>query len=280
MLHVGTDEAGYGPVLGPLVIAGAVYEVKGARVPRGDRRVRDSKVVYRQGGRDALAEVLGPFLDLDAPVTLSALLERLSVAGDPRAAYAWYGDVSDPVPQPGRAPRSFRRILVNPVCERAFNRGSRGPGGKAGLLFVETMRIVKRALDSAPGHDADVVCDKHGGRNAYAALLMQEFVPSTLIAEREGAASSIYRMVCRGRRIRIRFVRRGEDADAAVALASMAAKYVRELFMESLNRFFASRIEGLKPTAGYYKDGRRFLGDVESELERLRVDRADLVRRC
>ena len=262
VLHIGTDEAGYGPLLGPLVVAGAVFDGR----PRRRAEIDDSKVVYARGGRDALAAALGPYLRARGPVRLSALLEAHSVRGDPRDAYAWYGDVEDPVPAPGAAPRGFRRLLVNPVCEREFNAGCGEWGGKAGVLFRETCRVVRSALAAFPEGDADVVCDKHGGRNRYAALLMAEFRPASLITERETAARSSYRMQLGGRSVRIRFVRRADGSDGAVALASMAAKYVRELFMQGFNEFFRARLDGLRPTAGYYGDGRRFLSDVEPVL--------------
>ena len=79
--------------------------------------------------------------------------------------------------------------------------------------------------------------------------------------------------------MRVRFLRKADAVDPAAALASMTAKYVRELFMESLNAFFAARVEGLKPTAGYYSDGRRFLADVEDVLGELECGRDGFVRR-
>ncbi len=60
----------------------------------------------------------------------------------------------------------------------------------------------------------------------------------------------------------------------------MAAKYVRELFMEGLNDFFRAKIDGLRPTAGYYQDGRRFLGEVERVLGDLDCPRDAFVRVC
>lgn len=235
-------------------------------------------MVYGRGGRAALARVLGPYLGLGAPVSLQALLARLSVRGDPRGDYPWYGDVVDPEPAAGEAPAAFRRLYVNPVCARDFNAGCTGPGGKAGLLFRETMRLVRRALADAPERDAVVVCDRHGGRRRYAALLMAELEPATLVTERESAAVSSYRLQRGGRAIRIRFARQADATDKPVALASMAAKYVRELFMEGLNDYFSARVADLRPTAGYYQDGRRFLRDVESVLGELDCERDAFVR--
>ncbi len=269
MLHVGTDEAGYGPLLGPLVVAAAVFECDHSRAGIRLPGVGDSKRVYARGGRDALARVLGSYLPLPAPgpqgasgASLGALLRNASVRADPRGAYAWYGDVEDPSLRPAEAPQGFKRLLLNPVCEREFNEGCRTRGGKAHLLFAETMRLVREALALAPEADAEVVCDKHGGRHFYAALLLAELGPSTIVAEAEGPASSRYRLTSGGRRVRIRFEAKADALDPLAGLASIGAKYLRELFMEALNRFFAGRLAGLRPTAGYVEDGRRFLADL------------------
>ena len=63
-----------------------------------------------------------------------------------------------------------------------------------------------------------------------------------------------------------------------VALASMVAKYVRELLMQRLNRFFRGQMTGLKPTAGYFKDGRRYVTEIKPVIQRLHLASSDLVR--
>jgi len=268
LLHIGTDEAGYGPLLGPLVVAGAVYDAsRRDRLPR--RGIDDSKVVYGRGGRRALAAVLGPYLGLGPPVTLSRLLARCSVRGDPRSGYPWYGEVEDGDVSGGAPPRSFRRLYVAPLCERDFNAACTRRGGKGDVLFEETMGIVRAALADHPADDADVVCDKHGGRNRYAGPLMAELGPSAIVPERESRDLSSYRLTLAGRQVRIRFRKQADAGDTPAALASMAAKYVRELFMEAFNRFFAERLPEVRPTAGYYGDARRFLRDVAPVLGEL-----------
>jgi ribonuclease HII len=277
MLRIGTDEAGYGPLLGPLVVVAAVFRDDGAGASFADAALRDSKEVYARGGRAALGRALAPYLAVPRPVTLSGLLARLSVAGDPRPGHPWYGDVSDPEVPEGPPPPSFASLLLDPICERQFNELCRGPGGKAGLLTARTLALVRRALDAHPGEPAAVLCDRHGGRKRYSAALMQALAPSTILLERETPERSQYRLVVGGREVRIAFAVRAER-DPAVALASCAAKYVRELFMESLNAFFAARIGGLRPTAGYYEDGRRFVAEVASLLDTLEGGRQAFLR--
>ena len=58
----------------------------------------------------------------------------------------------------------------------------------------------------------------------------------------------------------------------------MTAKYIRELYMEAFNAYWLGRMEGLRPTAGYAKDARRFLQDIASLIEDGRVDLTALIR--
>ena len=62
------------------------------------------------------------------------------------------------------------------------------------------------------------------------------------------------------------------------ALASMMCKYLREVCMYSFNSWWCGQIAGLRPTAGYYQDGSRWLLDVEPHLTRLGIQRQALVR--
>jgi len=63
-----------------------------------------------------------------------------------------------------------------------------------------------------------------------------------------------------------------------VALASMVAKFTRELHMMRFNRYFASLVPDIKPTAGYVQDGRRFLKEIEPILAQNGLNRDVLVR--
>ena len=279
MIYIGTDEAGYGPLLGPLVIAATVFETDAPRESIHIEGAGDSKVVYTRRGRAGLARVLAACFDTPTPRSLGALLERHSVRGDPRADYAWYGEVIDSEPATIERPPSLRDIFFNPVCEGEFNAGCHRDGSKGTVLFRETMRVLQAALDTLPEEiDVDIVCDKHGGRSRYAELLIAELGPRNIVTVREAPKESSYRLEVGGRRLSERFLAKADAGDTAVALASMTAKYIRELFMEALNAYFARHREGLRPTAGYAVDGRRFLADIAPLLDDLEVDSDKFVR--
>ncbi len=77
----------------------------------------------------------------------------------------------------------------------------------------------------------------------------------------------------------VSFALGGDGRFLPVALASMTAKYVRELLMLRFNRFFKDRLPELKPTAGYHGDARRYVTDIWPGMGRLeRVIRAKFRR--
>jgi len=71
---------------------------------------------------------------------------------------------------------------------------------------------------------------------------------------------------------------RCESWSLATALASMVAKYVRELYMIQLNAYFRSLVPDLAPTAGYGRDAWRFLDDVAAARAAAGVPDAAILR--
>jgi hypothetical protein len=60
----------------------------------------------------------------------------------------------------------------------------------------------------------------------------------------------------------------------------MAAKYVRELSMQAFNSFWADRLPGLRPTAGYPTDALRWRHDAAAAIKQAHVAADDLWRRA
>jgi hypothetical protein len=56
-----------------------------------------------------------------------------------------------------------------------------------------------------------------------------------------------------------------------VALASMLAKYIRELAMDAFNAFWLEACPGIRPTRGYPVDAQRFRDDVGRRLDELGI---------
>ncbi len=309
---IGTDEAGYGPNLGPLVISATrwrlpdalldadLYEVlaeavvatpdrpPGPAAAGGNGRLTfaDSKRLYQSGGSLAPLErgVLAALSSLGAnPRSWQTLFDTLDPAAAERAELPWYRDFDVPLPVDAEpesiavAGGQFTRTMQHAgvaldhvksriLCVPRFNDLIDRHGNKAAVLSRTTLDLVADLIAQVDHGPIRVVCDKHGGRNRYAALL-QELADTGLVQVIvESRRESRYRLRAASRQVDIRFVARGERFLPS-ALASMISKYVRELAMLALNRYWCDRADGLKPTAGYPVDARRWRDAIQQVEE-------------
>ncbi len=317
-VYAGIDEAGYGPLLGPLCVAGAAFQLPCSGDPPnlwntlqdaicrkpGDRRRRiaidDSKRL--KGPNDGKSH---PLRHLERGVLAFASLHQCPPDCDDslfthlgvslRADHPWQrGPQSIPLDHQADEiriaaaglRRSLEKARVQPLaiqCEAVdpadFNRFL-ACQNKADINFDAAMRRVNRILASAADQPAVIVIDRHGGRIHYREPLQMYFPDAYIRIAHEGETHSEYHVDRPSAPpLTIRFQVEADADHLPVALASMTAKYVRELVMYRLNRFFRSHLPELKPTAGYATDGRRFLSEVQPLMARLGITPELLVRR-
>ena len=301
---IGMDEAGLGPNLGPFVVAVSVWEVPGPPLefdfwktfasvvtntpgPHEKRlHVADSKEVFHPKRGFAALE-LGVLAALELtghePKSFDELCRHLT-GGDPNEECAedippWY--TGNPLELPFepidrticRAWRdccndhgvqliAVKAAIIEP---RKFNELICQFDNKSLVVSRVALKLL-RSVWSPDETEAFVIADKHGGRNRYDDLLAEVLDGEMIFRLQEGAERSDYRV---GKTI-LRFQPRAE-VHGPVALASMTAKYVRELAMTQFNRFWAGRIPGLKPTQGYPVDAKRFREQIKQEQRRLSI---------
>lgn len=317
-LWAGIDEAGYGPLLGPLVVAGTAFHMRGVpkegvlwrllkdavsrRFKTADGRlvVDDSKLVYTpaRGVRPLEEGVLG-FLSTLAPCPgaagdlLRALLDPQSAVEDGSPWFAGTGRASLPVESHpsgvaskaaaltqafagARVQFAWARVCV--VLPREFNYSVEATRNKSYLLFQKCGLLLQELWGMARSEDAYVLVDRHGGRTHYRKLLRDAFPHCGCDIVKEGAEGSVYRLSEGERTMLIAFKEKADSRALPVALASMLAKYVRELYMLAFNAYWQGRSEGLKPTAGYALDAKRFLREIAPIIRRDKLPLNALVR--
>jgi ribonuclease HII len=76
----------------------------------------------------------------------------------------------------------------------------------------------------------------------------------------------------------VRFTPRADGASIAVAVASMVCKYLRELCMEQFNGYWGKHVPGLKPTAGYPTDAKRYFEAIREPMVKLGLKESDVWR--
>jgi hypothetical protein len=295
---------GWTPACPWRALAGAVKNGGG----RGDGRlfVADSKVVFR-GGVDALERGVLAFLACHRPdVSRSlpwtdgrdALLSALHADAEARAALGrlpWYAGRCWAVPAAAdAAARDAAAALGAALAEaeagvvalrarllpaEALNARFAAGENKGAVLLAQTGAHLRALADAFLDEPLRVMIDKQGGRTFYLPFLMDLFPGEFVRIGREAADGSVYRWERPGAPVTVVFRPRADGEAFAVALASLVAKYLRERCMEDLNAFFAARVPGLRPTAGYHGDAPRFLEAVAGVLAEEGIGRDRLVRR-
>jgi hypothetical protein len=144
-------------------------------------------------------------------------------------------------------------------------------GSKAVVLGRGLIDLITSLLAAIPadGEPLAFICDKQGGRNYYGPMLQDAFPDGWIVAERESAAEGHYRIENLPRPVTITFRPRADGDSIAVALASMLCKYLREVCMRQFNQFWADQVPGLKPTAGYPLDAKRYYAAIQPSMARL-----------
>lgn len=319
LIYAGIDEAGYGPLLGPLCVGCTVFSVADhdpasgapnlwqklkAAVARKhtDKKKRiaieDSKELVVQGveqherirhlerGVLAFASRL-----CDLPNCCSDYLRAVGASAPSRP---WYESTS-PMPMThseaelriagSMLQRAMAKASVNIEmmrCEAidadSFNEQVSVTGSKATINFAAAMRLADQVWRRWSRENPRIVVDRHGGRTHYREDLQFCFPDAELAIIEETPRISRYQLTRGDSVMTISFVTESESLHLPAALASMTAKFTRELLMIRMNRYFAAHLPELKPTAGYYKDARRYLRDIEPILERHAIDRRHLVR--
>jgi ribonuclease HII len=149
---------------------------------------------------------------------------------------------------------------------------------KASLNFSTAMRHVDLIIHRWKNEHPRIVIDRQGGKIRYRNDIQFCWPEAHIQILTEGATMSRYRLRFGDTLATITFASKGDENHFPVAIASMVAKYTRELQMIRLNRYFVGVMPELKPTAGYVKDGRRFLKEIEPVLEKKGINPDVLVR--
>lgn len=322
LVYAGIDEAGYGPMLGPLCVAGSVFVLEdydpGKGAPdlwemleasvcrsRRDKRQRiaidDSKRL--KGARNAKAHPLRHLergvLSFHAASSQAHALpatdgELIADLGGQVAPHPWHDSVT-PLPV-GQAADELR-ILISRLDRTLASRGVRCQaiwcrlvdagdlneqaermGKKSAVNFRAIMSLVDLIRRRWGKDHPRVIVDRQGGRTHYLRELQLAYPEDHLHILAESEELSRYRLENPASPLTISFVKGAEERHFPVALASMTAKYVRELLMIRLNRYFQGFLPELKPTAGYVQDGRRYVGEIEAVIRAQGLARRRLIR--
>ncbi len=309
---LGTDEAGYGPNLGPLIISATVWRIPDdalgrdlydvlldvvSRKPQqgdGHRRlvIADSKAVYKpRGSLSGLEYGVLTALAMTGrrPESWQAVWDALDPeCREDRDPLPWYRDYDREVPidaDKGQLQTWTQRLkdglgrtgieLVSMRSTAVFpGRFNRRVDecGNKSTLLSTATLELLRREMARLPNEPIVVVCDKHGGRNKYGPLLQQAFPDYLVEIRRETREES--LYCWGPSQRRVEIRFrvGGERFLPAALASMASKYLRELAMRALNQYWCSRVKGLAPTAGYPVDAKRFKAQIEPVQHELGID--------
>jgi ribonuclease HII len=271
----GIDEAGFGPLIGPLSVLGVAVEATDEPVVRREfaaaaTGARDSKQVHTAGDISGIEAVALPALAWllgEQPRTACACFSAVGESVASRAHFPWLAQAAEVALPIGPAVTPWRIRQVRPVGVSAriiqvpeYNTTLQRGLNKADLELLAVGGILRDL--TAAGSDGEIHVDRLGGRRYYRDFLQEQWPQAMVLVEREEERLSCYQIVGSPMQQRVSFCVDGESHSILTAVASCIAKYLRELHMLLLNRFFCAEQPQLLPTAGYVQDARRWLVEL------------------
>ena len=278
---VGIDEAGYGPLLGPLVVSSVVFSVpddllssdmwlllnkavaKQKKHLAGRLLITDSKKAYsKSSGIGHLRKtVLSALLACPQPPSDLALASDLAshLHSDHRLDnYLWYKDL--PAHSLGADEDDIAlaaAVLKNCLSENNmqllnittrcldvgyYNKMVSAVKNKANVLFTAVCELITSVLKSTYASDnLQIIVDRQGGRLNYRTPLSRMFPRMDITIIRQDNSLCSYELATDSKKIRIHFAAKADLKYLPVSLASMTSKYLREVLVDSINRYFISQ---------------------------------------
>ncbi len=309
---LGTDEAGYGPNLGPLVVSATLWHAPDLadgedlhqrlrdvvstspsdRDGTGRVAIADSKLLYRPGSGLKQLE-RGVLAAWAACGKKPNTWRQLWAVADPdsdsqRKQLPWYLDYDTSVPV------EMSREHIEQVAERFQNGLKRA---HVALCSVQSAAVYPQRLNR--------LMDQLGSKGTALSLVTLQLVKKLLrhvdhgsifiVCDKHGGRNKyrkllqenfpdyLVEVLCEGRaescyrtgpkERRIEFQFRARgESFLPAALASMVSKYLRELSMRAFNEFWRQFDPSLRPTAGYPVDARRFKQEIARFQTKLAID--------
>lgn len=318
LVYAGIDEAGYGPMFGPLCVGASVLVLEQYDPADGEpemwsilkhcicktRRDAKKRIAVNDSKKLKSGSTKKGILHLERGVLafLATMQEHNNFESDDQLFEAIHCvKSSDPccvesTPLPysvdqhilkidaailrrGLAQANVRCALLECTSVDAANYNKRTEhASKAALNFSLAMQHVETITKRWKNDHPRIMIDRHGGRIHYRNDLQLCWPQAHIQVLAETSEMSRYRLEIDGAFSTITFASKSDERHMPVALASMVAKYTRELKMIRFNKYFVDQLPELKPTAGYVQDGRRFLKEIEPLLAEKGIKRELLVR--
>ncbi|MCM8768357.1 MAG: hypothetical protein NC911_01540 [Candidatus Omnitrophica bacterium] len=293
MTILGIDENGLGPLMGPLVVTGVVIQGETKNWLPG---AKDSKKFFSSSDPGRLRKLelfcLALFSSIYGYLPESPALFLQGISSEHRCPaeidLCWSG-LNSRFTRTDRKEISLfseriktwaekekvtlKAIHSQILCSARLNEFFRRKQSKSFVDFC-TFASVIRNLATV---ETEIIAGKIGGLKKYSSWLRYAFPEARIKILQETPELSAYHLILAGKEYRLNFWVKVEEKCLAAALASLVGKFVREIFMESINNYLGNKF----PVSGYRdRQTKSFLDKIRPELARRKIPLTCLIRQA
>lgn len=284
MLVVGIDENGFGPRLGPLVVTASLVVVKDVGHLL-QSSFKESKKICSSGRMEECERIALSFHRLIYGSTPSSASKYLS-----DIVYSQEGDCSSPLPHclpdfplpcwtsesdltEDRAQTFLKEIYVDlleirsiVICPGRFNEKLGTFSSKHHLEYALFEELIMYFTKQYQKEKVLFLCGRIGSTKDYSPFF-NRFPLILGSPQREG--ETWYLLPDDSE---VRFITDGDEKYFPIALSSVVGKYIRELFIEQMNRYFRSYLPYLPYCSGYINPvTKRFIEETKNFREEMGI---------
>lgn len=254
MIKIGVDEAGYGPLLGPLTSCAYLTSNEFSF------DIKDSKKLFQNKKFKKLETACLEYLpSFDNSCFFK---NRTSYLNEPWHRYLNSNENDDKL----FLENSHSKVILRSLTPHYFNFKVKQGLNKAEILLGLIEKNLNELMQSIPlEQEVSIFCDRLGGRKMYSKVL--ETWGANIHKKEENQTLSSYEVTWFNKKVNISFMVKGDTLKHEIAAASCFAKLFREYSMLEFNQWWNNVLPSIKPTAGYYTDGKRFIKDIELYLK-------------
>jgi len=164
------------------------------------------------------------------------------------------------------------------ICPFQFNRLVKGKS-KSYLNYLQFEKLISYFLQKKE-KSFYIFADRIGGQKRYLPLLKSGLLRDwncQILEEKKDVSS--YKLNLKRKEVKISFLQNGEEKEFSVALSSLFGKYIREIFMERINKFFQNYNPKLKSISGY-RDclTKNFIEETKDLRKKLKISKECFLR--
>jgi ribonuclease HII len=292
-VFTGIDEAGLGPVLGPLCYGLVSFIIPDDEVDTWRETLKkiikeeelfvdDSKKIFQGPDKfakleKAITDVFGFYVSEKERLQVQNIFLNTAINKKGNwSYYPFYKSVLTSFFPPKikailvKHPNWKVKLAVTSCFEGEMNEVFDNGVNKSEMALLKVGALIESVLSVHTQENITFSIDKQGGKQYYSNFINDIFPFAPIETIQETPDVSEYFLLRNKQKLHFGFYKSGDSLFEEISMASILAKWLRENFMIAFNSHWLA-YNKVPPTAGYPEDGKRFIKEMMSYFEKSEI---------